>query len=375
MLLLIKSLLPSVSYQYTLLLLIAAGKLAIFFSTPFKQLAAGLERFKLLARMSVISNLLRGIALAVLAVIHQMNIGSVIIVFICGDVIELLTGLYFFRRETGISIPFEWHLNVYRLLVKESLPQLGVVVITSALARFDWVFIGLFVSAVKLAEYSFAYKVFELSALPLLAIAPLLIPKFARTFKEGLIDTDKLQWLARMEMLMAAFTVLLVNTCWVPLIDPLTGGNYGTVNAYTIFILSLCLPLQYLCNFFWSIYFAKGQLKLTLHAFMLTLTVNILGDIILIPFYQNEGAAIACLAGFLAQLIFYIRKNEVKQLNSAVYDLVTATSCACVSLFGAKMLLGNHWKTVVIAIACFLMLLVISGQISWEDKKRVRNLI
>src|ERR1700761_5979589 len=36
---------------YSLLLLVGIGKLMIFFSTPFKQAASGMERFKLLAYM------------------------------------------------------------------------------------------------------------------------------------------------------------------------------------------------------------------------------------------------------------------------------------------------------------------------------------
>src|SRR5258708_3789972 len=52
---------PSIS-SYNLILLIGAGKLAIYFSTPFKQSAIGMERFRLLAYMSVISNIARACA-------------------------------------------------------------------------------------------------------------------------------------------------------------------------------------------------------------------------------------------------------------------------------------------------------------------------
>jgi O-antigen/teichoic acid export membrane protein len=125
------------------------------------------------------------------------------------------------------------------LLVKQSLPQVGVVLITSALARFDWLFIGFMVSAIKLAEYSFAYKVFEISTLPLLAIAPLLIPRFTQLFKDENYTGNNLKLLIRVEMIIATFTGLLLNMCWNPLIDQITGGKYGAVNSSTIFILSL----------------------------------------------------------------------------------------------------------------------------------------
>ena len=47
------ALFPHTDRLYNILLLIGIGKLMIFFSTPFKQAANGMERFKLLAYMSV----------------------------------------------------------------------------------------------------------------------------------------------------------------------------------------------------------------------------------------------------------------------------------------------------------------------------------
>lgn len=361
--------------SYNILLLIAIGKLAIYFSTPFKQSAIGMERFKLLAQLSVISNIVRSISLLTLVFLHQITISNVIIIFICGDVLELLGGFYFFKHSTGLPSVLVWNKQGYVLLVKESLPQLGVVVITSALARFDWIFTGIFVSAIKLAEYSFAYKVFELSTLPLLTIAPILIPRLTRLFKDSNPEPDKLKLLARIEMVVAAATILLLNICWSPVIDTITHGKYGAVNERTLFILSLCIPFQYLCNFFWTIYFAKGQLKLILKAFILTFSINILGDIILIPIYKNEGAAIACLAGFIAQITFYLAKNQLKPLNRSVYNLILCIACACISCFATRMFLVSIWAQIAASTLLFMALLLTTKQIKSSDIVSVKNLI
>lgn len=361
--------------SYSILLFIAIGKLAIYLSTPFKQSAIGMERFRLLAQLSVISNITRSISLLILVFIHQVTVSNVIIIFICGDVLELLVGFYFFKHTTGLPLSLTWNKQNYFALLKESSPQLGVVVITSALARFDWIFIGIFVSAIKLAEYSFAYKVFELSTLPLLTIAPILIPKFTRLFRNGESNPDKLKLLARIEMVVAAATILLLNICWSPVIDTVTHDKYGAVNERTLFILSLCIPFQYLCNFFWTIFFAKGQLKLILIAFILTFSVNILGDIILIPLYKNEGAAIACLAGYVTQIAFYIAKNEFKQLNISVYNLLLCTTCTCLSFFAARMFFTGLWAEIGTSALFFIALLLITKQIKVSDVNRIKALI
>src|SRR5471030_2638662 len=304
---------------YDLLLLIGIGKLMIFFSTPFKQAANGLERFRLLAYLSVISNIARCCGLIGVALSHSLNLHTIVIVFIAGDFAELAIGRYLFARSTKIPVSIKWNLVKYKELLRESLPQTGVVLITSALARFDWIFIGFILSSVKLAEYSFAYKIFEVSTLPLLAVAPLLIPRFTKLFQKGDVQSHDLIFFVRIEMIGSVFVGLVLNLCWAPVIDTITAGKYGAVNVTTIFILSLCMPLLYLNNFLWTIYFAQGRLRMILVSFILTFFVNVVGDIILIPFFKNEGAAFAFLAACLAQTIYYVKKNTAKELNNMWY--------------------------------------------------------
>jgi O-antigen/teichoic acid export membrane protein len=360
---------------YDIILLIGAGKLMIYFSTPFKQSSIGTERFKLLAYLSVISNIVRACCLIIMAVLHSITLRNVIIVFISGDVLELAIGAIIFKRDTRLPITIRWNKSSYITLLKESLPQFGVVIITSALARFDWIFIGIVLSAVKLAEYSFAYKVFELSTLPLLAIAPLLIPWFTRLFKNGNPNIPNLKLLARMEMIIAAFTIVLINSCWSPVIDMLTAGKYGAVNEHTIFILSLCIPLIYFTNFLWTINFAKGRLKMIFTAFVITLAVNVIADIILIPIYKNEGAAIGYLAGYMAQAIYFLIRNDMKELNQAWYPLLICTACACLSVLGSKLLFVNVWVAVGGAVLFYIVGLFMTMQVRLGDGERLRGMM
>ena len=361
--------------QYSILLLIVGiGKLMIFFSTPFKQAATGMERFRLLAYMSVISNLIRCSGLIILVLLHHLNLHNIIIIFISGDVMELLFCAYLFTQSTKIPLKIKWDKVNYFQLLRESLPQTGVVLITSALARFDWIFIGFMVSAIKLAEYSFAYKIFEISTLPLLAIAPLLIPRFTKLFQQKDIDPYHLKFLVRVEMIVAAFIGLVLNICWSPVIDGLTSGKYGLINVKTIFILSLCMPLLYLNNFLWTIYFAQGRLKMILVSFIITLLVNVTGDILLIPFFKNEGAAIAFLAACIVQTIYYVKKNDIYGLANVWYPLVACMVCAISAGFIAKMLLPNSWFILPLAIVIYMMLLFITMQARLSDRKALKHL-
>jgi O-antigen/teichoic acid export membrane protein len=273
-----------------------------------------------------------------------------------------------------MPMKLKWSRINYFQLLREALPQTGVVLITSALARFDWIFIGFMVSAVKLAEYSFAYKIFEISTLPLLAIAPLLIPRFTKMFQQKDIPGDQLNFLVRIEMIIAAFIALLLNICWSPVIDDMTAGKYGIINVKTIFILSLCMPLLYLNNFLWTIYFAQGRLKMILVSFIITLVVNVTGDILLIPFFKNEGAAFAFLAACLTQTIYFIKKNDIKQLENIWHPLVFCTLCALISGFTSKILLPGNWLMLPLAIVFYAILLFITKQMRLSGSKDLKQL-
>jgi O-antigen/teichoic acid export membrane protein len=366
---------PHLHNLYSLILLIGIGKLMMFFSTPFKQAATGLERFKLLAYMSVISNTIRCCGLITLALLHNLSVSNIVFIFIAGDVMELLVCMVLFNRSTKIPVGINWNKASYLPLLREALPQTGVVLITSALARFDWLFIGFMVSAVKLAEYSFAYKVFELSTLPLLAIAPLLIPRFTKLFQQGNFPANELKLLVRIEMIIAVFVGLLLNICWVPVIDGITAGKYGAINLNTIFILSLCMPLLYLNNFLWTIYFAQGRLKMILASFIITFSVNVAGDIILIPFFKNEGAAFAFLIACIVQTIYYLNKNTIAGLNNLWHPLAICLTCALLSGFAAKMFFHNNWPAIPAALLFYLIMLFITRQINAVDRKNIKHLL
>jgi O-antigen/teichoic acid export membrane protein len=361
---------------YPLLLLIGLGKLMIYFSTPFKQSASGLERFRTLAFMLVISNVVRSITLTVFVLLHILSLQATIIIFITGDILELALCIYLFKRSTRVPVSINYNKKAYIALLREALPQMGVTLITSAMARFDWIFIGFMVSAIKLAEYSFAYKVFEMSTLPLLAIAPILLPWFTKLFKQTIAaDTTNLKLLLKAEMIIATLTILLLNIFWVPVIDAVTAGKYGAVNSNTIFILSLCIPFLYLNNFLWTINFALGRTKMILIGFIITLLVNVGLDILLIPLFKNEGAAVAFLIASIVQGIFYLYKIQMPGFNGILLNLLVCTVCAIISGIVAKTYIANYYLSAGFAVLLFFALLFLTIQIRFKEIKDARKLL
>ena len=357
---------PATAVPYDLLLLIGIGKLMIFFSAPFKQLAAGLENFTALLYMSVASNIIRGSLLVIFSFTGTISISQVIIIFICGDFIEFILAWFVCRKMLHIPFNSNWHFKTYLSLLKDSMPQAGVAIFACALARLDWILIGTLSTNIKLAEYSFSYKVFEAATLPLLVIAPLLLPAFTKFFGSSKISMRPLHSLLRVEMALSTLVAMCLYLLWTPLIDAITGGRYGAVNQGTILVLGLAMPFMYMSNFLWSILFANGRMKRIFWVFLITFIVNLIADIILIPLYGNEGAAAGFLLAMAAQCAMYLAA-EKRIIHDSLWSVILCPACAVICIMMSKLFFENPYLSFGVAILSFLSLLLVMKQLRLID--------
>ncbi len=330
---------------YPLLPLLGLGKLFLFFSTPYKQIVSGREKFSLLARMSLLSNGIRCSGLFLLLLTTSFTLQNAVILFIAGDLTELIANAWLYRsiKSEQTELPVDM-LKTWFSLLREAAPQAAVVLITSLLARFDWICLGFLSSAGRLAEYSFAYKAFEMAQLPLLIIAPLLLPRFTRFFLSRRNPPGKLLQVLKAEIIVAAGSALLLQAAWVPFIDGITGGRYGAVNRQTISILCCCLPLIYVNNFLWTAWFAEGRLRSILYSFIFAAVVDVAGCLWLIPVLGNAGAALAFLLSAAAQTGWYLFARE-----SSGFSVAWKPLCLYGSIALAAGLLGQMFANAFVA--------------------------
>ncbi|MFN8250312.1 MAG: oligosaccharide flippase family protein [Ferruginibacter sp.] len=364
-------LVPSFFDTHNFLLLLAFGKVLLFFSSPFKQLANGLEQFRPLLFMSTVSNIVRAVSLLVLLFIGEISTMPVLLIFVAGDIAEFIVCIWITKHHLKMPIFQQWNTASYKSLLKESLPQTGVVLFTAALSRFDWIFLGLFSSTVILANYSFAYKVFEVSLVPLLVIAPVLIPRFTKISRQPGDFKEKkpvLQVLLRYEIIIACLVALVLQVIWVPAVDFITDGKYGAVNKQTILLLASAMPFLYFNNFLWSICFTKGDLKAVFRIFLACFIVNIAGILISVPFYNAEGAAASYLASIILQSVLFERYHRrAYRLSYHTGHCLLIVTCAFIAGFTSHVFLTGMLPQLAAAMAVFIALLFLSGSISKKD--------
>jgi O-antigen/teichoic acid export membrane protein len=329
-------------------------------ANSFKFTLTGLEAFKQLAIISVVINLIKLTTVIFLFLIDSFSILHILIGFIFTSIIELIHGYYFVNIHLKERLKPIIEKVTYKNFVVESLPQLGVVLFDSALARIDWILLGVFSTATITAEYSFAYKFFELSKIPLVILAPVLLTRFSKLLKEGhSVDKKKMgniQVFFNIEMFISLLIPIYMVCAWPTLIDMVTANKYGSVNHVTYALLSVCVPIHFMINFLWTIGFVQGQLKTIMIITICSSLFNILVNVNLIPRMGALGAAYSFLGTSVLQLTIYFilinRKNIVIEFKNTLLLILLALSSVLLS----RYFFANNYIAATVAIMLYTII-------------------
>lgn len=171
--------------RFNILVFLAIGQLFFFLAVPFKQIANGKEQFRTLLWMSAAASITKVAGIILLAWMHLLSLPAFILLYNLASAFEWIACVLLTRRHLHLRISVAVNWPEWRALIRESLPQLGVIIFNAGIARVDWILLGIISTSAVLGEYSFAYKAFEMSTVPLLILAPLLLPKFSKWFHPG----------------------------------------------------------------------------------------------------------------------------------------------------------------------------------------------
>lgn len=368
----LRLLFPAFFTVHHLLLMIGISQVVSSFSSPFKQVANGKEKFGSLAAMSAVSNIVRAAGLAIVVLFFSLTTEIVLIIFIAGSVAELLLSWYLVTKRMNIGFTRRIGFTDYVLLIKESLPQIGTAVLMAGITRMDWILLGIFSTAAFTADYSFAYRVYELSPVPLLIIAPVLLSRLSKFFavhteKELLEKKQSIRAFIRIEMLMATFIPLLLNILWIPVLEPLSHGKYGQSNAFVFLVLSCCTPFQYMSNLFWTGLFAQNKLKKILQVTLITFLIILAGDLVMIPLYGKTGAAFVYLAAMIVEYINYTRSSAFSGIKETWYPLFVCIVITAISGLSSFLLTDKVVLQLLSATAIYVLLALATRQLQKSD--------
>jgi O-antigen/teichoic acid export membrane protein len=364
---------PSLSKHFPVFFLVILYLFAANVANSFKLTLQGIEQFKKLAKIAVIVNIIKLSLILLLFFNTFFLVKYVVLVFLATALFELYLG-FIYSKKAGYLILPKLTVKEYFAFIKESLPQLGVVLFDSAFARIDWILLGILSTTVFTAEYSFAFRVFELSKLPLLIVAPILLTRFSKLLgnNHSLSETNKnnLRFFFNIEIFISMLIPILLVVAWSPMVDYLTNGKYGEVNQLTFLILSICVPIHFIINFLWTLGFAKGQLKEIFKITAFVSIANIALNVLLIPLYGGVGSAAAYLICTIIQLVFYLIFINQSNINFSWKSVLLAFCNAIASVVIVKFSADDKvFIAAISAIIIYIALSIITRQIEYNSLK------
>lgn len=358
---------PGLNRQHYLLWMLSISQILTFWALPFRQLLTGRSAFGWLAMLASISNLVRATGLYIYTVYSGLTLQTVIVLFTISSFAELALGIWIVCGRLKIKMGMSDAFKAYIALLRSSLPQMGVVFLNAGIARIDWILLGLLSTPAHTAEYTFAYRSFEFVPLPLLVLAPFLLNRFARGDDP---DESFLRALVRVEMVLATLPVLWLVIMWAPVVDAFTDNKYGEVNAVTFLILACCIPFQYLINLYWSHAFARNRLVHILSVTAVTGAIVLVGNVLLIPAYAGQGAALVYLAAMVVQYALYARNAVFKGKEWGLHLLLAMSVAACSGLT-AVSLSDSLILRLLLASALYCLLGWLTGLLKAKEMIRV----
>jgi len=336
----------------------------LFLGIPLKQFLNAKEKFTPYGVIAIISNSLRVCGAFYLVVVHQLQVHSIIMVMICTAGAELLALFIYVITNTGFS--FKFRFQAYKKLLSESAAQYVSVIFDMSLSRMDWLLLGFMASKAVLADYSFAYRAYELTRLPMFIIAPVILPRLSRLMVSK--PSDKLQQQINAfntaELLLAMLLPLVFNILWTPVVGMITGGKYGATNATEFLILSLCIPLQFFINLLWSLSFSVKRYKAVSSVTVSCAVINIGLNLVLIPLFNGIGSAVAFLITNLLQAALYYRLVNKYVMHISLRPFLLLFPAALAGWFITSSINMHFLLRLLLGIAFYLVIAVVSRQLS-----------
>jgi len=349
----------------------------VFIGIPLKQFLNAKEKFTPYGVISIISNVAKIIAAWLLLRGGNLHINTVLIVLICAAAFDFAGLLIYLLAKTSFNLKFRF--KAYKKLIKESAGQYISVIFDISLSRMDWILLGIMASSSILADYSFAYRAYELARLPMLIMAPIILPRFARLFagsgNTGIEYQKLIGSFNVVELFFAALIPLILNILWAPVVSIITNGKYGNSNSSQFLILSLCIPLQFFINLLWSISFAGKKYKSVSTITVACAITNVCLNLILITKFNGLGAAIAFFTTSLLQAFLYYRLVRRQIMPISIRPILIFTAEA-IAIYFVVTRLGVHFLfQLAIAIVLYLLITLLTKQVTRQHIINFKNLL
>jgi len=192
------------------------------------------------------------------------------------------------------------------------------------LNKMDIIMIGYFISPIAVATYNVASRMNNYIEVPMNSIASIVFPNISERYKEEGIDAVRYLYERSTGLMLAILIPAVVGVVIMakPIILILAGKEY--LAAVPVLIILTCMAIVKPWGRLFGITLdATGNPKVNFKMLLLSLLINVITNLILIPIFGMKGAAWATLLSVvvtigIGQIVVY-RMFQVKFYHAFIY--------------------------------------------------------
>ncbi|MFC1663207.1 flippase [Patescibacteria group bacterium] len=288
---------------------------------------------------------------------------------IIGSVGNLVFAIIFLRKKLNLSLKVKWHHNTLRFLVRTAVPFFIAGVFIKIYAYVDIVMLSLFKGDDYVGWYSIAYKLtYSLQFLPI-ALSNAIYPAFSRLFIEAKDKLSKsfergLQYVIILSIpvsIGAAYLAAdIVNTLWPTFSESIPALRIGIAGLFFVFANFIISSFLNACN----------RQKINTINIGLTMLVNIIMNLILIPKFGHNGAALSAVGSAVFLFIIgTIWTSRITKINFGwiIIKLFQATFSAVIMILILQIINYNLFINIAIGAMVYVVVLFIVRGITVND--------
>ena len=247
-------------------------------------------------------------------------------------------------------------------LVLFSLPLLGSTIFFMIVVWTDTLVLGIFRSSVDVGLYNAAYPLAQFISFPLFSVGYIFMPVLSELYARGRLDeigrnfSILTKWIS-----FTTFPLFLIFFLYADTVVTYLFGMEYLASANALRILSLGYMLYNLSGQTSSILIGIGENRFTLYTSIFVASLNITLNIILVPKFGIEGAAVAsAIALFLTNLIRCLKiylKIGASPLsrNLIIPSIISIGIILLLYLLLNNLLILNFWLVILILIFYYLV--------------------
>ncbi|SDF24808.1 Membrane protein involved in the export of O-antigen and teichoic acid [Methanolobus vulcani] len=295
--------------------------------------------------------------------------------YVAAESIRMILAMFYSKKF--INLHFSIDFGMWKYLFKECLPFIAGYALFIIYYRIDILMLSKMVGNTAVGLYSAAYKLTD----PLLflpgALASTMMPVMSKLYHE---NVSKLNYTYSLGCKYILQLMLPITMGLFLLSDRIIHLLYSADYNYSVItlqILSLTVIFNSINSIQSSLLTSSNRQKMNTISVGICCVINIILNIILIPLYSYNGAAIATLISvillFISESIFIYKSFSYIPLNKSSFMIIL--SSVIMGLVLSMLPKINMFLTIIICAVLYLCLLVLFKSISGDDYLMLKSLV